>query len=208
MSTQRRTHSQTAADPPAFRRWFATQAPGREQPSGPASGRQWVRNRGVAHAPAPSVTPAKCVSCAAQNAALVVLPLNLQVVNHRSLSRPPSRRQPFQSRRLKTRAGRRSENRVGRPPKYRQDLTVSSCRGWAATEAMTLFKRGVSDLGCGRGHDRRRGQISWSLTPRLPSVSPRRAALNNVSRGGAGDVRHNLGQRRWPAKRPSTKQIL
>jgi hypothetical protein len=87
MSTQRRTHSQTAADPPAFRRWFATQAPGREQPSGPASGRQWVRNRGVAHAPAPSVTPAKCVSCAAQNAALVVLPLNLQVVGVQRLAR-------------------------------------------------------------------------------------------------------------------------
>jgi hypothetical protein len=31
---------------------------------------------------------------------------------------------------------------------------------------MKPFKRGVSDLGCGRGHDRRRGQISWSLTPR------------------------------------------
>ena len=33
---------------------------------------------------------------------------------------------------------------------------------------MTPCKRGVSDLGCGRGHDRRRGQISWSLTPRSP----------------------------------------
>jgi hypothetical protein len=33
---------------------------------------------------------------------------------------------------------------------------------------MTPFYRGVSDLGCGRGHDRRRGQISWSLTPRSP----------------------------------------
>ena len=39
-------------------------AQGREQPSGPASGRQSAPNRGVAHAPAPSVTPAKCVSCA------------------------------------------------------------------------------------------------------------------------------------------------
>jgi hypothetical protein len=30
----------------------------------------------------------------------------------------------------------------------------------------TLFSRGVSDLDCGRRHDRRRGQIPWSLTPR------------------------------------------
>jgi hypothetical protein len=37
--------------------------------------------------PAPSVTPAKCVSCAAQNAALVVLPLNLQVVGVQRLAR-------------------------------------------------------------------------------------------------------------------------
>ncbi len=79
----------------------------------------------VAHAPAPSVALAKCVSCAAQNAALAVLSLagkssvrkdlreklsgtpvhqppvstnNLPYpnrANHRSLSRPPSRRQPF-----------------------------------------------------------------------------------------------------------------
>jgi hypothetical protein len=27
-------------------------------------------------------------------------------------------------------------------------------------------QRGVSDLFCGRGRDRKRGQISWSLTPR------------------------------------------
>ena len=30
---------------------------------------------------------------------------------------------------------------------------------YAAAKAMTPFKRGVSDLGCGRGHDRRSGQI-------------------------------------------------
>jgi hypothetical protein len=59
---------------------FATSAPGREQPSGRASGRQWVQNRGVVHAPAPSVTPAKYVSCAAKAPALVVLPFSLQVV--------------------------------------------------------------------------------------------------------------------------------
>ena len=37
-------------------------------------------------------------------------------------------------------------------------------------------QRGVSDHICGRGRDRRLSQISWSLTPRLPSVSPCRAA--------------------------------
>src|SRR5512134_3818452 len=36
---------------------------------------------------------------------------------------------------------------------------------------MTPCTRGVSDLGCGRGHDRRRGQISWSLTPRSYSLT-------------------------------------
>jgi hypothetical protein len=37
--------------------------------------------------PAPSVTPAKCVSCAAQNAALVVLPRSLAVVGVERLAR-------------------------------------------------------------------------------------------------------------------------
>jgi hypothetical protein len=45
---------------------------GREQPPGPSSGQDKRQNWGVAHAPAPSVTSAKCVSRAAQNAALVV----------------------------------------------------------------------------------------------------------------------------------------
>jgi hypothetical protein len=88
--------------------------------------------------------------------------------NHRSLSRPPSRRQPFQRRSLKTKEGRRSGNRAGPPQKCHQDLTVLWCSLCAAAEAMTPCTRGVSDLGCGRGHDRRRGQISWSLTPRSP----------------------------------------
>ena len=66
---------------------IATLTSGREQPSGPASGRQWVQNRGVAHAPAPSVTLAKCVSCAAQNAALVVPRLSLQVVGVERLAK-------------------------------------------------------------------------------------------------------------------------
>jgi hypothetical protein len=58
---------------------------------------------------------------------------------------------------------------------YRQGLSVRRGRG-RDIAALThrrgrcseLFRRGVSDLGCGRGHDRRRGQISWSLTPRSP----------------------------------------
>ena len=143
------------ADHSPFRRRFATAAPGREQPSGPASGRQSARNRGVAHAPVPPVTPAKCVSCAAQNAALVCSasqhasrrlwrdlrempsghPVHRPMVstnnlafskcaNHRSLSRLPSRRQPFLSRRLTTRVGRRSGNRAGPAQKCHQDLTA------------------------------------------------------------------------------------
>src|SRR5258708_39188841 len=37
-------------------------------------------------------------------------------------------------------------------------------------------QRGVSDHLGGRGRDHKPGQISWSLTPRLLSVSQRRAA--------------------------------
>ena len=37
--------------------------------------------------------------------------------------------------------------------------------GW---QFIDTFQRGVSDLDCGRGPDRRPGQISWSLTPRSP----------------------------------------
>ena len=66
---RQRTRKRRAEHSP-FRCRFATLAPGREQPSGPPSGRDTAQNRGVAHAPAPSVTPAKCVSCAAQDAAL------------------------------------------------------------------------------------------------------------------------------------------
>ena len=64
-------------------RWIETLKRGREQPPGPASGRQRPQKRGVR--PPPSVTPAKCVSCAAQNAALVVLLRSLQVVSVRDL---------------------------------------------------------------------------------------------------------------------------
>jgi len=41
------------------------------------------------------VTPAKCVSCAAQNAALVDLPLSLQVVGVEKLARESPRGHRF-----------------------------------------------------------------------------------------------------------------
>ena len=50
---------------------------GVSNPPGRASGRRAPQNRGVAHAPAPSVTSAKRISCAAQIAAFVVLPSQL-----------------------------------------------------------------------------------------------------------------------------------
>ena len=128
---RRQTQCERRADREGNCDGSVTSTLGREQPSGPASGREAAKNRGVAHAPAPSATLAKCVSRAAQNAALLVLPFSLQVVgvkrlarealadtgspisgstdnlafpncaNHRSLSRPPSRRQPFPSRIMK-----------------------------------------------------------------------------------------------------------
>jgi len=55
---------------------------------------------------------------------------------------------------------------------------------------MTPCKRGVSDLGCGRGHDRRRGQISWSLTPR-----------SNRSRGDDPCRGPAVGEKRRPNAR-------
>jgi len=75
------------------------------------------------------------------------------------------------SRSLKTKVVRRSGNRTGPPQKCHQDLTVLWCSLCAAAEAMTPCTRGVSGPGCGRGHDRRRGRISWSLTPRSDSLA-------------------------------------
>jgi hypothetical protein len=92
--------------------------------------------------------------------------------NHHARSRLPSRPQPFPSRNRKTRVGRRSEIAPVRPSKCHQDLTVLWRSLRAAADAMAPFNRGVSDLGCGRGHDRRRGQISWSLTPRYCDWPP------------------------------------
>jgi hypothetical protein len=153
-STQQTTCSQRRADLLSVRQRLATPTPGREQPSGPASGRQSAQNRGVAHAPTPSVTPAKCVSRAAQNAALVVRPLSLQGVGgerlasealtdigssttalDEQLSAPELRQPPlFVAAPLAASAvsqgesenhgGRRSENRASLPPKSHQDLTV------------------------------------------------------------------------------------
>ena len=78
----------------------------------------------------------------------------------------------------------RSGNRPGPPQKCHQDLTVLWCGLCAAAEAMTPCTRGVSDLGCGRGHDRRRGQIPWSLTPRDHLWRPHGQWRNQV--GGTG----------------------
>lgn len=156
------------ADHSPFRWRFPTPAQGREQPSGPASGRQSAPNRGVTHAPAPSVTSAKCVSCAAQNAALAALPLSLQVVgverlatsgfadagsspsastdnlalqncaNHRSWSRPPSRRQPFRSE-----SRDQSEKSVEKSLKFSRGLCVEFT---AASTGLTLLARVADTL--------------------------------------------------------------
>ena len=118
---------------------IATLTPGREQPSGPASGQDRPQNRGVAHAPAPSVTPAKWFRARHRTPRLLIYlsackssvwrdlrekptrtPVHQPSVstddlafpncaNHRSLSRLPSRRQPFPSRSPKTRVGRAPE---------------------------------------------------------------------------------------------------
>ena len=112
---------------PSYPRAFRRGHRGHEQPSGPASGQDRPKIRGVAHAPAPSVTPPKLLRArrrtprwffglpARKQSAwrdsrqvrsrtpvhrLLVSTANLALpkcANHRSLSRPPSRRQPFRS---------------------------------------------------------------------------------------------------------------
>jgi hypothetical protein len=62
--------------------------------------------------------------------------------------------------------GRRSETGAGSASEMPTGCDRIVAKSVPAAEAMTPCKRGVSDLGCGREHDRRRGQISWSLTPR------------------------------------------
>lgn len=81
------THAQTARGSLSISRVTARLTLGREQPSREPSGSHRAETGGVAHAPAPSVTLAKWVSCAAQNAALVVLPIGLQVVGVDRLAR-------------------------------------------------------------------------------------------------------------------------
>ena len=58
-------------------------------------------------------------------------------------------------------------------------------------------QRGVSDHICGRGRDRRLGQISWSLTPRLPSVS--RAGQPCAYRAAEGAARILRSETTGPA---------
>jgi hypothetical protein len=123
---EQRTRKRRADHSPFLWR-FATPAQGREQPSGPASGRQSAPNRGAAHAPTLSVTPPKWVRarhraprllfCLSASKSSVCRDLRHQAsrtpvrgasvstdnlalpdrANHRSLSRLPSRRQPFRS---------------------------------------------------------------------------------------------------------------
>ena len=165
---------------------------------GTALGRHRRKRWGVADAPALSVTSAKCVWCAAQNAALVVLPLNLQLVAVERVatriprgpgSRPPVSTQPsvpelrqpprfvaaplaasaVSESEAENQGGMRSGNRSAPPPTCHQDLTVSWRNLCATAEAITPCTRGVSDLGRRRGHDRKRGQISWG-TPAPDTV--------------------------------------
>ena len=133
---------------------------------------------------------------AAQNAALGVLFLGLQLVGVERLATTafagarssttgfvsqlgvPELRQPplfvaaplaasaVSKSESETREGKAHGKRTDPRPKCHQDLTVGRRRSVGAVEARTPCKRGVSDLGPGRGHDRRCGQISWSLTPR------------------------------------------
>jgi len=78
------------------------------------------------------------------------------------------------------RATREPHNRFRRPIEVDTDSGLATgyiprrSLGWLVQ--LRQRQRGVSDHICGRGRDRRLGQISWSLTPRRPSVSLRRAA--------------------------------
>ena len=187
---------------------------GREQPSGAVLGTDTAQNRGVAHAPAPSVTLAKCVSCAAQNAALVVRPLARtrrcgktcdrnpsRILVHRSsvstdnLALPTAPTTAFchGSPRGVSRFRIGTETRGEGSPKTRRfasempsdsDRLVARVCTWRRS-AMTPFQRGVSDLGCGRGHDRQSGQISWSLTPRSPFERSSAAARPRAAKTAA-----------------------
>jgi hypothetical protein len=120
-----------------MQRTDASGARGREQPSGPASGRQRPQDRGVAHAPAPqrratirafaagkerrpharhtplavAASRCGCDACYDQkargrhraDATVAFRASRYGHDNHRALSRLPSRRQPFRTRRCRPR---------------------------------------------------------------------------------------------------------
>ena len=93
--------------------------------------------------------------------------------------------------------GKALRRRAGLPLKCRKNLIPLWRALYAEPTAMTLFKRGVSDLGCGRGHDRRCGQISWSLTPQdccggRSGSSASRWAAQNAARGGGAATRTTI----------------
>ena len=209
------------ADPTDNARDIATLTTGREQPSGQGSGSRPCRNRGVLTPPlhqwrglsvfrARHRTPrwpfyfSACKSSVWRDLpkepsrTLVHRPSvstdNLAFssrANHGGSSRLPSRRQPFPCRNLKTRVEGAPKPRRSASESY-QDLTVVWRSIYAAAKATTPCKRGVSDPGCGREHDRRRGQISWSLTPR--SARWRDDDLGGVERS-ATDADRMVGTR-------------
>jgi len=77
------------------------------------------------------------------------------------------------------RATREPHNRFRRPIKakaFPAHLLAACVTMSQWSVRLRQGQRGVSDHLGGRGRDHKLGQISWSLTPRLPSVSPRRAA--------------------------------
>ncbi len=86
--------------------------------------------------------------------------------NHRILSRPPSRREPFRSERRD-----HWEKSVEKSIKFPSQIGRRIHRGFqrtdcAGTGRRHLSSRGVSDHVRGRRLDRSSGHFAWSLTPR------------------------------------------
>ena len=90
------------------------------------------------------------------------------------------------------RATREPHNRLRRPIEVDTDSLLDT--GYIPRGSLGWFvqlrqrQRGVSDHICGRGRDRRLGQISWSLTPRLPSVSRARQPCAYRAAEGAARI--------------------